>query len=281
MTLLGRLMRQAIIYASKLQAVREFLALSGSREILFDSVWDVQMGRYNALQVAVGYFPHGKTKTLTAGLLELILQYFKHPTRHLACIHAPKSRSLLHLAVRYGNAAAVEILLGYPSVDVSQRDDEAGTAFDRALNRLQDSWRDKELAYWEVAPDQLEGARDEWDNHTRTMIHVMQSKGASKHSTYSHVFKRLSEEIVRRWMVFPDDGRVEVTDFKVSTFVSGSIADKVKSLPVGRCSYLSAFADPEVARQMPGASELDVGDVWDGGQVHGDAGLLGADGRPR
>ncbi|CAO2654553.1 Nn.00g112860.m01.CDS01 [Neocucurbitaria sp. VM-36] len=281
MTLLGRLMRQAIIYASKLQAVREFLALTGSREILFDNVWDLEIGRYNALQVAVGYFPHGKTKTITAGLLELILHYFKHPTRHLAPIHYIKNRSLLHLAVRYGNAPAVEILLEYPGIDVSHRDDEGGTAFDRALNRLQDSWREQELAYWDVPASQWPQAREDWDNHTRTMIHVMQAKGASKYSTYSHLFKRVSRDMVRRWMIYPDDGRIEVTDFRVETFVEGAIAEKVKSLEVGRCTYFSAFGDAEGRARMQGGRELDVGEVFAGGEGSSDAAMLAPDSRPR
>ncbi|KAF1841209.1 uncharacterized protein K460DRAFT_421020 [Cucurbitaria berberidis CBS 394.84] len=280
MTLLGRLMRQAIIYASKLQAVREFLALTGGREILFDNVWDVEMGKYNALQVAVGYFPHGKTKTLTAGLLETILKYFKLP-RHLASIHHVKNRSLLHLAVRYGNVAAVEILLGYPGTDVTHRDDQGGTPFDRALNRLQDSWREQELAYWEVPADQLEQAREDWDIYTRAIIMVMQAKGASKHSTYSHVFKRLSEEKVRRWMIYPDDGRIEVTDYQVSIFESGEIADKVASLPVGRCTYYAMFADPEVTRRMPGARDTSITDAFNGGRISSAAALLAPDDRPR
>ncbi|KAF2798805.1 ankyrin [Melanomma pulvis-pyrius CBS 109.77] len=260
MTLLGRLMRSAIIYPYTLPRVQIFLELTGGRESLFNEVWNNEAGPFNALQVAVGYTPHGKTKTITTALLELILTYFKHPVHHLNKTHE-KNRSLLHMAVRYGNAQAIEVLLKYPGLDWSHRDSEGGTAFDRALNRLQDSWRDKELTYWEVPEEELEQARTDWDNHTRAIIHIMVEKKVSLHSTYSHCFKRLDEDTIRRWMVFPDDGRLEVMNFSVKTFEKGELLDKCVALPVGRCFYLAAYADPEVTKNMPGQTPLDMSEL--------------------
>ncbi|KAF2007988.1 ankyrin [Amniculicola lignicola CBS 123094] len=253
MTMLGRLLRRAIMFHSDLAQVKVFLELTGGREIVFDRVWaDTDAGDYNALQVAMAYTPFYGTKQITTGVLETILMYFKHPTKHLNKMQGEKQKSLLHMAVRYGNVAAVELLLNVNGLDWSVRDSDGLTAFDRALNRLQDSWRDQELKYWEVPLDKLESAREEWEAQTRTMVHIMEARKCSLHSTYSHVFKRLSEEIVRRWMIFPDDGHIEVTDFKVSTFEKGDLLDRCKALPVGRCFYLALYADPEVTKHMSG-----------------------------
>ncbi|KAF2021703.1 ankyrin [Aaosphaeria arxii CBS 175.79] len=252
-TLLGRLMRRALLYPSNLAQVKAFLKLTGGRDVLFASCWNTDAGEYNALQVAVAYTPHGKTRTITTGLLETILAYFKHPVKHLNTTQGEKKKSLLHLAVRFGNAQAVEMLLNLDGLDLSVRDTEGGTAFDRALNRLQDTSREKELALWEVPESELEKAREDWDDHTRTIILVMEAKGASMFSTYSHVFKRLTTDRVRRWMVFPDDGRIEVTDFSVSNFERGPLLDRCAALPIGRCFYLCVYQDPSSLSMFAGA----------------------------
>jgi hypothetical protein len=137
LSILGSLLYHAKRHPYRILAVKTFLELIGARDSIFNNVMQQGPNNYtmNALQFTILYTMDAATISTGTELLPVLLQTFNHPRNHLACQDGPKRLSLLHLAVKHRNYAALDILLTEPGMNPNMTNVQDLTAFDLCLTR--------------------------------------------------------------------------------------------------------------------------------------------------
>ncbi|KAL5372359.1 hypothetical protein DPSP01_013562 [Paraphaeosphaeria sporulosa] len=250
LSILGSLLYHAKRHPYHILAVKTFLELVGARDSLFNNVMRQGPNNYtmNALQFTILYTMDAATISTGTELLAVLLQTFNHPRNHLACQDGPRRLSLLHLAVKHGNYAALDILLAEPGMNADMRNVKNLTALDLCLTRWQDSIRDGSDDYRLALKAGISeaAARAGWEATTEGLIECMERRGASRYGNIKTVFKRLSH-FEMMWIRISGEGRIQRDGFDPTGIQSDvfSSAEKndtaraIANLEVGGCLFFS------------------------------------------
>ncbi|KAI9766569.1 MAG: hypothetical protein M1839_004879 [Geoglossum umbratile] len=175
-TILGWLLARAKKYQNAVSKIQFFLSLARGGKDVFFNVCLVEGMEFTALHAVSLYADYHPDLAASGPVMDIILDEY-HDERHLnAQISGGRYAgcTALHLAVQGGNIAATDRLLQEEMMNSNILDDQGETAFDKVKKR----WRNQARFMADVPMDQQQSQKEEHDQITSRLDHLLTQAGA-------------------------------------------------------------------------------------------------------